>query len=361
MAASAKVQARVDAQADRSRELNITTTVVLVLSVVFVALRFWARHIRAGYGADDWMTVAALVFVFISGAVNYAMIGHGLGKHADVVPTADQVAFFKLLLAFECIYVTAVMLVKLALLQMYLRIFLSRGFRVCAAVIAAVVIGWWISIVAVSIFQCTPIKKAWMPWINGSCINLKASFIGNAIPNIGTDVAILCMPMRQIWKLHANLAQRLSLCVMFLLGSFVLFASIYRFTTIMQFDPVDTTWTLATACAWCVVEAACGTIAVCLPTLRPLMVKISAQFGSFTNSKGAHSGRSAGATELITIGGTGGVKSGQRHFQRLGNEYEPNNSDAEIARSEATSQHVGQSDVSSGDEIPLHKAEKLSR
>ncbi|RSM03760.1 hypothetical protein CEP52_007165 [Fusarium oligoseptatum] len=97
MAASAKVQTRVDVQADRSRELNITTTVVLVLSVVFVALRFWARHIRAGYGADDWMTVAALVFVFISGAVNYAMISHGLGRHADVVPTTDQVAFFKLL------------------------------------------------------------------------------------------------------------------------------------------------------------------------------------------------------------------------------------------------------------------------
>ena len=172
--------------------------------------------------------------VFISGAVNYtsklqssfidsdltiAVISHGLGRHADAVPTADQVVFFKLLLAFECIYVTAVMLVKLALLQMYLRIFLSRGFRVCASVIATIVVGWWIAIVAVSIFQCTPIKKAWMPWIDGSCINLKASFIGNAIPNIGTDVAILCMPMRQIWKLHANLAQRLSLCVMFLLGS----------------------------------------------------------------------------------------------------------------------------------------------
>jgi hypothetical protein len=91
------------------------------------------------------------------------------------------------------------------------------------------------------------------------------------------------------------------------------------------------------------------------------MVKISKQFGSFTNSKGAHSGRSAVATELITIGGTGGAKSGQRHFQRLGNEYEPNNSHEEMARSEATSQHVGQSDASSGDEIPLHKGDKISQ
>ncbi|KAF5010821.1 hypothetical protein FDECE_3030 [Fusarium decemcellulare] len=262
MGAPAELQIRVDPQADRSRELNSTTTVVLVLSVLFVALRVWARYIRLGYGTDDWMTIAALVFVFLTGAINYAMISHGLGKHAITVADADQVVFFKLLLAFECIYVTAVMLVKFALLQMYLRIFPSRGFRLGAAIIAAIVVAWWISIVAVSIFQCSPIKKAWLPLIDGTCINLKASFIANAIPNIGTDIAILAMPMGQVWKLHANFAQRLSLCIMFLLGSFVLFASIYRFTTIMQFDPVDTTWTLATACTWCVVEVACGVIAI---------------------------------------------------------------------------------------------------
>jgi hypothetical protein len=147
------------------------------------------------------------------------VIHHGLGRHAKVVSTEDQVVFFKLLLAFENIYVTAVMLVKLALLQMYLRIFPSRRFRQISAVIAAVVVGWWIAICAVSIFQCNPIKRAWLPWIDGTCINLKASFIGNAIPNIATDVAILCMPVRQILKLQVSLAQKLSLMVIFLLGS----------------------------------------------------------------------------------------------------------------------------------------------
>ncbi|KAM0494150.1 hypothetical protein ACHAP8_008746 [Fusarium lateritium] len=213
------LHARYDSLADRSSELNTTTTIVLVLSAVFVALRFWARYVRIGYGLDDWLTVVALVFVFITGALNYGMISHGLGKHAGKVSPEDLAIFFKILLAFECIYVTAVMMVKLALIQMYLRIFTSRGFKLASAIIAATVVAWWIAICAVCIFQCRPIRRGWMPWLTeGSCIDLKASFIGNAIPNIATDIAILCLPVTQIVKLQVNIAQKLSLLVIFLLG-----------------------------------------------------------------------------------------------------------------------------------------------
>jgi hypothetical protein len=58
------LHARYDLEADRSSELNTTTTIVLILSAVFVALRFWARYVRIGYGLDDWLTVVALVSAF---------------------------------------------------------------------------------------------------------------------------------------------------------------------------------------------------------------------------------------------------------------------------------------------------------
>ncbi|KAH8661746.1 hypothetical protein BGZ61DRAFT_463569 [Ilyonectria robusta] len=359
MGVATVLQTRESLYDNRAGELNGTTTALLVLATAFVGLRFWARYLnRASYGSDDWMMVAALIVVFISGAINYAMVAHGLGRHADTLPIDELVTFFKLLLAFECIYVTTVMLVKLSVLQMYLRIFPSRGFKIAAAIIAALVVAWWIAIVAVCIFQCNPISKAWLPWIDGTCIDLKGSFIGNAIPNIVTDVAILCMPIRQVWKLHVTLAQRLSLCFMFLLGSFVLFSSIYRFTTIMQFDTRDTTWTLATACTWCVVEVACGVISGCLPTLRPLMGKISSQFGSMTNSKagqGSGNSRAWRPTELITIGGTGGSKSGDRYFQRLGTEEDKYRTRKAITRSESVSKQIGHSsDPGSGDELPVN-------
>ncbi|OLN87826.1 hypothetical protein CCHL11_00535 [Colletotrichum chlorophyti] len=327
-----------DPLADRGPELSGTTTALLVLATTFVGLRFWARwSVGFHYGLDDWFMVVGLVFTFVAGAINYAMIAQGLGRHASTLSQNQQVEFLKLLLAFECIYVTAVMFVKISLLLMYRRIFPSRGFKIAVMILGGLTIAWWIAIVLVCVFQCTPVSKAYMPWIEGTCIDLKASFIGNAIPNIMTDVAILCLPINQVWKLQVTLAQRLSLCFMFLLGGFVLFASIYRFTTIMQFEIADTTWTLATACTWCVVECACGVISACLPTLRPLMVKISSQFGSMAtkyNLSGGQSGggksggrtggrgtaklSSRGPTELITIGGSGAKVD--KGFQRLGPE-----------------------------------------
>ncbi|KAF4992794.1 hypothetical protein FGRMN_6896 [Fusarium graminum] len=350
-----ELHARLDLQADRSSELNTTTTVVLVLSAFFVVLRFLSRYLRIGYGLDDWLSVVALFFVFVTGALNYALIAHGLGKHVEVVSEQDQVIFLKLLLTFENIYATTVMFVKLALLQMYLRIFPSRRFRQVSAVIAGVVIAWWIAICAVCIFQCDPIKKAWLPLIPGKCIKLKASFTGNAIPNITTDVVILCMPVKQIIKLQVNMAQKLSLLFIFLLGSFVLFASIYRFTTLLEFEVTDATWTLASSSAWCVIEVACGTIALCLPTLRPIILLVSSKFESLSASRKPPTDRSNVPTELITIGGTGGMKSGQRPFHRIHDGYDLNASQHGLGTASRSVTHMDSHGGSAGsaDELPL--------
>lgn len=107
------------------------------------------------------------------------VIAHGMGQHASTLSLDDLSIVLKHLLAFECLYVTAVAAVKLSILAMYLRIFPSREFRIGAWVIGGTVIAWWIAIVLVCIFQCNPIYVAWTPWDKGTCINLRASFIGN--------------------------------------------------------------------------------------------------------------------------------------------------------------------------------------
>lgn len=125
----------------------------------------------------------------------------------------------QLLIAFECIYVTAVAWTKISILLMYARIFPTKGFRLASIILGVISISWAISIICVSVFQCTPVPRAWNPTVPGTCINLKGSFIGNAVPNIVTDIAILSLPVRAVWGLHANLVHRLSVIGMFLLGS----------------------------------------------------------------------------------------------------------------------------------------------
>lgn len=160
----------------------------------------------------------------------------------------------------------------------------------------------------------------------------------------------------------------------------VLFASIYRFTLVMKFDQNDTTckycrlrmstavvWhrlisssypdTLAPACTWCVVETACGTISGCLPTLRPIMVKASRKFGSVPSASGStkkSSRNSRGPTELVTFGGTSGIKAttskANGQFARLQDENKYGLS-TPTTRSENQAEDI----VSSDDEHPLNK------
>lgn len=46
---------------DRASDIIVTHVVCLSLAVVFVALRFISRRLKAGLGIDDWVMLLALV------------------------------------------------------------------------------------------------------------------------------------------------------------------------------------------------------------------------------------------------------------------------------------------------------------
>ena len=76
------------------------------------------------------------------------------------------------------------------------------------------------------------------------CINMLYEGTVLGALNILTDLMILAIPMPLIWKLQADVWRRLSLAFTFLLGSFVVFASIYRFLTIFNYTTGDITCTI---------------------------------------------------------------------------------------------------------------------
>jgi hypothetical protein len=123
------------------------------------------------------------------------------------------------LLAFECIYIFTAAIIKTSLLLMYVRAFEIRSLRIASIILEVIIICWAIAIIVLCIFQCTPVAKAWNPTLPGHCINLKGSFIGNAVPNIATDVAMLALPVHALWKLDTSTGLKIQLSVVFLLGS----------------------------------------------------------------------------------------------------------------------------------------------
>ncbi|PWY73108.1 hypothetical protein BO94DRAFT_538994 [Aspergillus sclerotioniger CBS 115572] len=251
---------------------HATSIAITVLGVFFVGLRFLSRHLgHVPLGTEDVLILIALVNLFVVFAINIEMVEHGLGLHQSIVSDADIVIINKLLLCMECFYCTSIVFVKTSILTMYHRIFIDRATRIGAYILGFITISWAISIIFACIFQCTPVARAWDKSIPGHCINLKGSFIGNAVPNIVTDIAILTLPVSRVWRIQASLSERLSIISIFLLGAYVIFASIYRFVTLFGVDFEDMTYTLARTNAWCVVEVSSGIISACLPTLRPLI------------------------------------------------------------------------------------------
>jgi hypothetical protein len=122
-------------------------------------------------------------------------------------------------LADEYVYVLNLTIIKLSILSMYRRLFPSRTIRVATGVLGGISVTWALSYIVVISLQCMPLQKWWAPGTEGTCLDLFAIYLGNAIPNIFTDVSILALPITQVWRLQVRLWQRIVLIGIFLLGS----------------------------------------------------------------------------------------------------------------------------------------------
>ncbi|OQE46527.1 hypothetical protein PENCOP_c001G05758 [Penicillium coprophilum] len=261
-----------DAHESTQPKQRITTIIFAVLAIFFLALRLVARGMKHVHlGADDWTLILGLIFTLIIAGINLACIEYGMGTHTHTIPPEGQSMVFKLIYAFEPLYITTAGIIKFAVLLMYYRIFPVRFIKIGGLILGGTTLAWVIAMDFLALFQCWPIAKGFNPMLPGHCIVLKGALIGNGVPNFVIDICILAMPAKLIWGLQASLWQRVSIICVFLTGSFVVIASIYRFSLIFIFDITDVAWTIADAQTWCVVESAAGVISACLPTLAPIV------------------------------------------------------------------------------------------
>lgn len=165
------------------------------------------------------------------------VIHYGMGLHSSTLQTGNitkiaKVSFpldkfeknstnlyeIKLSMAYDCLYSITVAMVKTSILLMYSRMFPTRGFRLVALALGTIIAAWALSMVCVSVFQCSPVAKAWNTSIPGTCINLRASFMGNGIPNIVTNMIILSLPVRAAWRIQTTPTLRQSIIGLYILG-----------------------------------------------------------------------------------------------------------------------------------------------
>ena len=110
------------------------------------------------------------------------------------------------------------MTIKFSILLFYRRLFITARFRLVTSVVAGVVLTWWLAVIIVQLLQCRPIQAIWESSIPSTCINDTWYYIGVAVPNITTDIVMLCLPVRMVWRLQTSRVHKFALTLTFMTG-----------------------------------------------------------------------------------------------------------------------------------------------
>jgi hypothetical protein len=121
----------------------------------------------------------------------------------------------------EIVYGPTIFLVKMSILVQYLQMFAPNR-----TVNPFVFWGSWLVILTsfafynvdtfLTIFACSPRENIWNKFKpGGNCINYHAVIVATGFFNIISDLAILVLPVRSVWKLQMPLRRKINISLLF--------------------------------------------------------------------------------------------------------------------------------------------------
>ena len=105
---------------------------------------------------------------------------------------------------------------KLSVLALYHRVFTfsSKWMKWGIISTGSLTLLWFATGTLGVLLECRPLSTIWTK----NCLPSKASSITFASVNLATDIVILALPQRVIWKLNRSSRERLAISILFLLG-----------------------------------------------------------------------------------------------------------------------------------------------
>ncbi|KAF4467253.1 integral membrane [Fusarium albosuccineum] len=274
-------------------KLYITSLVMIIAAGLFVIARCSTRYWMHKLGSDDAAVVVSLLSSIVVSVAMQLAVQHGYGMHKVDLEKPELRMALKMFFIAQTPYKVTVCLNKVAAILLYLRLFVTKGFRIACYTVMGIIVAWSIGGVGATIFQCVPIAAAWDKSVDATCIDSNKFWIAYAVMNILTDIMVLALPIVPIMKLQMNMRERLMLCGVFLIGGFVTITSILRTTSVQNSlkNKEDITYNFIERGMWTLIEANLGIISACLPVLHRPMGKLFPRiFGSTKKSSGYFTG-----------------------------------------------------------------------
>ncbi len=117
-------------------------------------------------------------------------------------------------------YSLTITIVKLSILLLYRRIFITQGFQRTTIYVGLICLAWFFIAIFVDLFQCSPFKAAFDVELlfTDQCIDLQAFYWGITAANLALDVILLYLPLHMVWGLQLPKRHKIALSGIFMLG-----------------------------------------------------------------------------------------------------------------------------------------------
>ncbi|KAI0141682.1 fucose permease [Xylariaceae sp. FL1272] len=281
--------------ADRGPAVFVVTTATLVLATVFVAARLVCRVLIVRQVSwDDYFIIIAWLLAFgLSFAIDYGTT-KGLGRHDADISSGDWDPLRRSEYTFTVLYNPALMAFKTSILIFYLRLSKNtqKVLRLASWIVLVIVNLAGAVLTLLNIFQCSPIQSAFkLVDPPGKCLPLLTEFICSAPINIVTDLAILALPLPVLTSMRLPPRQKIILIITFALGIFVTIVDVIRIFYLQKAindvsstpssdpkasfgDAPEFAWNASLSLLWSAIEVNVGIACACIPTLKPLIIRI---------------------------------------------------------------------------------------
>ncbi|KAL9095622.1 MAG: hypothetical protein Q9165_002054 [Trypethelium subeluteriae] len=246
-----------------------------LLGLVAVTLRFLLRHKRkTGLSWDDWLCIPALVLVWAEGAVIITgSATHSFGYHSPAYDidnpenflTDDQspvrmLGMSQLQTVFDLINPAALALIKLSILFFYRRIFRGRVFEIISWVTCAIIILWAVTFTITIAAACgTHLNANWKSLLvlKEECVDTFRILLAYSVTDAVVDLTLVIIPIPLRRRLRDHTA-----CFL-------------QDASVAGLPATDDLGVVSLLVFWGMVELGVGMVAICLPTLRPLLAGVS--------------------------------------------------------------------------------------
>lgn len=119
------------------------------------------------------------------------------------------------------VYAPVILGTKIAIILLYRRVFLPHkggSFDWFLRLFIIILTIFYLSTMCVKIWECSPREKIWNASIPGHCVNVSSLLNASGLFNCITDIMMLLIPVKSVWRLHMSLRQKVGVVAIFTVG-----------------------------------------------------------------------------------------------------------------------------------------------